>query len=33
MTKKDASSGPRAKPTFPPTEKKDMPVARRSPLA
>ena len=29
MTKNEARSGPSAKPTFPPTEKKDMPVARR----
>ena len=32
MTKNDARSGPSAKPTLPPTEKSDMPLARRSPL-
>ena len=32
ITRNDANSGPMAKPTLPPTEKSDMPLARRSPL-
>ena len=32
ITKNEARSGPSAKPMLPPTEKSDMPLARRLPL-
>jgi len=32
ITKNEARSGPRAKPMLPPTEKSDIPLARRFPL-